>query len=59
MVLEEIADGLRDGRTHARTGRWTDRRMDRQTDGGNCNIPDAFLKKRGDNCDILLVAKVR
>ena len=19
------------------------------TDGGNCNIPDAFLKKRGDN----------
>ena len=22
---------------------------DRQTDGGDCNIPDAFLKKRGDN----------
>ena len=22
--------------------------MDRQTDGGDCNIPDAFLKKRGD-----------
>ena len=22
---------------------------DGQTDGGNCNIPDAFLKKRGDN----------
>ena len=21
---------------------------DRQTDGGDCNIPDAFLKKRGD-----------
>ena len=25
--------------------------MDRRTDGGDCNIPDAFLKKRGDkNC---------
>ena len=23
--------------------------MDGQTDGGDCNIPDAFLKKRGDN----------
>ena len=22
---------------------------DRRTDGGNCNIPDAFLKKCGDN----------
>ena len=22
---------------------------DGQTDGGDCNIPDAFLKKRGDN----------
>ena len=22
---------------------------DRPTDGGDCNIPDAFLKKRGDN----------
>ena len=22
---------------------------DRRTDGGDCNIPDAFLKKRGDN----------
>ena len=23
--------------------------MDGWMDGGNCNIPDAFLKKRGDN----------
>ena len=23
--------------------------MDGQTDGGDCKIPDAFLKKRGDN----------
>ena len=22
---------------------------DGRTDGGDCNIPDAFLKKRGDN----------
>ena len=27
----------------------TDRRTDERTDGGDCNIPDAFLKKRGDN----------
>ena len=27
------------------TDRWTDSR----TDGGDCNIPDAFLKKRVDN----------
>ena len=27
----------------------TDRRTDRRTDGGDCNIPIAFLKKRGDN----------
>ena len=27
----------------------TDGRMDRRTDGGDCNIPNAFLKKRGDN----------
>ena len=28
----------------------TDRRTDGQTDGGeDCNIPNAFLKKRGDN----------
>ena len=28
--------------------RWTDGRMDGQTDGGDYNIPFAFLKKRGD-----------
>ena len=27
----------------------TDGRTDGRTDGGDCNIPDAFLKKRGDN----------
>ena len=27
----------------------TDGRTDVQPDGGDCNIPDAFLKKRGDN----------
>ena len=27
----------------------TDGRMDGRTDGGDCNIPYAFLKKRGDN----------
>ena len=27
----------------------TDGRTDRQTDGGVCNIPIAFLKQRGDN----------
>ena len=26
----------------------TDGRTDGRTDGGDCNIPDAFLKKRGD-----------
>ena len=26
-----------------------DGRTDGQTDGGDCNIPDAFLKKRADN----------
>ena len=31
------------------TDRRTDGRTDRRTDGGDCNIPDAFLKKRGDN----------
>ena len=32
---------MTDGRTSGQT--------DRRTDGGDCNIPDAFLKKRGDN----------
>ena len=27
----------------------TDRQTDGRTDGGDCNIPIAFLKKRGDN----------
>ena len=27
----------------------TDGQTDGRTDGGDCNIPDAFLKKRGDN----------
>ena len=27
----------------------TDGRTDGRTDGGDCNIPIAFLKKRGDN----------
>ena len=26
-----------------------DERTDGRTNGGDCNIPDAFLKKRGDN----------
>ena len=34
-------DSVTDGRTDGQT--------DGQTDGGDCNIPDAFLKKRGDN----------
>ena len=36
---------MTDGRAEGQTDGWTDGR----TDGGNCNIPDAFLKKRGDN----------
>ena len=27
----------------------TDGQTDGRTDGGDCNIPNAFLKKRGDN----------
>ena len=30
--------------------------MDRWTDGGDCNIPDTFLKKCGDNQQITTVA---
>ena len=34
----------------------TDGRTDGRTDGGDCNIPIAFLKKRGDNqCHKLLL----
>ena len=39
--------------TDRRTDGRTDRRTDRRTDGGDCNIPDAFLKKRGDNNIVL------
>ena len=35
--------------TDGRTDRQTDGRTDGRTDGGDCNIPNAFLKKRGDN----------
>ena len=31
----------------------TDRRTDGRTDGGDCNIPIAFLKKRGDKYVLL------
>ena len=44
-VTDGRTDGRMDGRTDGRTDGWTDGR----TDGGDCNIPDAFLKKRGDN----------
>ena len=35
--------------TDRRTDGRADGRTDGRTDGGDCNIPDAFLKKRGDN----------
>ena len=38
------------------TDRRTDGRTDRRTDGGDCNIPDAFLKKRGDNKSDIICA---
>ena len=37
------------------TDRQTDGRTDRRTDGGDCNIPDAFLKKRGDKYTIFKI----
>ena len=40
---------MTDGRTDGRTDGQTDGQTDGRTDGGDCNIPDAFLKKRGDN----------
>ena len=40
-MTDRWTDGQTDGRTDGRTDGWTD--------GGDCNIPDAFLKKRGDN----------
>ena len=33
----------------------TDGRTNGQTEGGDCNIPDAFLKKRGDNYRLMQV----
>ena len=33
----------------------TDGRTDGRTDGGDCNIPDAFLKKRGDKKEYQIV----
>ena len=35
----------------------TDGQTDGRTDGGDCNIPDAFLKKRGDNYAVLYMFK--
>ena len=35
--------------TDGRTDGQTDGQTDGRTDGGDCNIPYAFLKKRGDN----------
>ena len=40
---------MTDGRTDGQTDGQTDGRTDGRTDGGDCNIPYAFLKKRGDN----------
>ena len=39
---------MTDGRTDRRTDRRTDEQTNGRTDGSDCNIPDAFLKKRGD-----------
>ena len=36
------------------TDRRTEGQTDAQMDGRDCNIPDAFLKKRGDNKCVLL-----
>ena len=35
-----------------------DGQTDGQTDGGDCNIPDAFLKKRGDNKSCILCTSI-
>ena len=42
--------------TDGQTDRRIDRRTDRRTDGGDCNIPDAFLKKRGDKYAIVFAS---
>ena len=41
--------------TDGRTDGQMDGQTDGRTDGGDCNIPNAFLKKRGDNnnCKII------
>ena len=44
---------MTDGRTDGQTDGQTDGRTDGRTDGGDCNIPNAFLKKRGDNDSLL------
>ena len=44
--------------TDGRTDGQTDGRTDGRTDGGDCNIPIAFLKKRGDNNLQLLQALI-
>ena len=44
-----MTDGRTDGRKDRRTDGQTDGQTDGRTDGGDCNIPIAFLKKRGDN----------
>ena len=36
----------------------TDGQTGGQTDGGDCNIPDAFSKKRGDNYGLLQVVSI-
>ena len=46
---------MTDGRTDGQTDGQTDGRTDGRTDGGDCNIPYAFLKKRGDNNVIQLL----
>ena len=40
---------MTDGRTDGQMDGQTDGRTDGRTDRGDCNIPNAFLKKRGDN----------
>ena len=44
---------MTDGRTDGQTDGRTDGQTDGRTDGGDCNIPIAFLKKRGDKYVIL------
>ena len=41
--------------TDRRMDGWTDGRTDGRTDRGDCNIPDAFLKKRVDKYNNFLL----